>query len=76
LLAIIIPFHVEFTQIAFGKGILPFLFESILHDYLINDLSTENASPSEKFFTNTIEFFEDHCSTTTITLHIRPPILE
>jgi hypothetical protein len=72
----IIPFHVEFTQIGFRRGILSFLFESILHDHLINDLAAENASPSEKFFTNAVEFFEDHGSTTTMTLHIRPPILE
>jgi len=60
-----------------GKGILPSLFESILHDHLVDNLSTENASPSEKLFTYTVEFFEDHGSTTTIALHNnKPPILK
>jgi CobQ-like glutamine amidotransferase family enzyme len=64
-----IPFQVEFTQLSYGKGILTFLLESILQDHFIDDLATENASPSEKFFTNTIELFEDHGSATTIALH-------
>jgi hypothetical protein len=71
-----IPFQVEFTQSAFWKGNLPFLLESIFHDHLINDLATENAPPSEKFFTYTIKFFENHCPTTSVALHNRPPFLE
>jgi len=52
------------------------MLESILQDHLVNDLSTKDASPSEKFFTYTIEFFEDHDPTTTMTLHNKPPIFE
>jgi hypothetical protein len=77
LLAIVrIPFQVKFTQSAFWKGILAFLLDSILHDHLINDLTTENAPPSEKFFADTVEFLENHCPTATAALHIRPPFLE
>jgi len=71
-----IPFQVEFTQSAFWKGNLPFLLESIFHDHLINDLATENAPPSEKFFADTVEFFENHCPTASIALHNRPLFLE
>jgi hypothetical protein len=74
--AIKIPFQVEFTQSVFWKGTLAFLPESVLHDHLINDLATENAPPSEKLFANTVEFFENHCSATSVTLHNRPPFLE
>jgi hypothetical protein len=56
------------------KRISSLLIESILQDHLVNDLSTEDASPSEKLFTNTIEFFEDHGSPTTMTFHNKPPI--
>jgi hypothetical protein len=72
----IIPFQVEFTQLASGKGMSPFLFESILQDHFINDLAAENTSPSEKFFANAVKFFEDHCPTASITLHDEPPILK
>jgi len=66
----------EFIQVAVGKGILRFLFEPILQDHLVNDLTAKNASPPEKFLTNAIEFFEYHCSTAPITLHYRPPLFE
>jgi hypothetical protein len=59
-----------------GKGILSLFFKSILKYHLVNDLSAEDASPSEKFFTYTVEFFVDHDSTTTMTLHNRPPIIK
>jgi hypothetical protein len=62
--------------LALWKGILPFLFQSILHDHLINDLATENAPPSEKFFADTVEFLENHCPTTSVALHNRPPFLK
>jgi hypothetical protein len=65
----IIPFQLEFIQLAFGKGTLPFLFEAIFQDNLINDFTAENASPSEKLFTNSVEFFKNHFSTASITLH-------
>ncbi len=71
-----IPFQVEFTQSAFWKGILPFLLESILHDHLIDDLATENAPPSEKFFADTVEFLENHCPATSVALHDKPPFFE
>jgi hypothetical protein len=71
-----IPFQVEFTQSAFWKGILAFLFEPILQYHVIHDLTTENASPSEKFFANTVKLFENHCSTTSMALHDRPPYLK
>jgi hypothetical protein len=71
-----IPFQVEFTQSVFWKGMLPFLLESVLHDHLINDLTTENAPPSEKLFADTIKFLENHCPTTSVALHNRPPFLE
>jgi hypothetical protein len=58
------------------KGFSSLLIESILQDHLVNDLSTKDASPSEKLFTNTIEFFEDHGSATTMTLHKKPPIVK
>jgi len=71
-----IPFQVEFTPLAFGKGTLTFLLESILQDHFVHDLAAENTSPSEKFFTYAIEFFEYHSSATSITLHDRPPFLD
>jgi hypothetical protein len=66
----------EFIQVVFGKGILRFLFEPILQNDLVNDLAAKNAPPPEKFLTNAIEFFEDHCSTAPITLHHGPPPFE
>jgi len=66
----------EFVELALGKRILTFLIESILQDHLIHDLATENASPSEKFFTYSIEFFEYHCSAASVTLHHRPPLYD
>ncbi len=65
----------EFAELALGKGILTFLLESILQDHLIHDLATENASPSEKLFTYSIEFLEYHCSAAPITLHYGPPFV-
>jgi len=65
-----------FIKFALGKGTLPFLFESILQDNFVNDLTAENASPSEKFLTNAVEFFEYHCSAAPITLHDEPPFPE
>jgi len=59
----------------FGKGTLRFLFEPILQDDLVNDLAAKNASPSEKFLADAIEFFEDHCSSASIALHHGPPLL-
>jgi len=76
LLVIKIPFQVEFTQSVFWKGNLPFLFESILHNYLVNDLAAKNAPPAEKLFANPVEFLKNHFSTTSAALHIRPPIFK
>ena len=42
----------------------------VLQDHPVNDLPAGDASPPEKMFTITIEFFIDHHSTTTITPHI------
>ena len=70
------PSHIKFILSSSGKGVLAFLLESILHDHLINNLATENASPPEKFFAYTVKFFEDHYSATTMTLHFTPPILK
>jgi len=61
---------------SFGRENLSFLLESILHDHFINNLATENASPSKKFFADAVEFFENHCSTTSIALHNKPPFLK
>jgi hypothetical protein len=66
----------EFTELAFRKGILTFLLESILQDHFVHNLAAENASPSEKFFTYPIEFFEYHCSAASIALHNKPPSLD
>jgi len=65
----IIPFQLEFIQLAFGKGALPFLFEAILQNHVINDFATKDAPPSEEFFTNTVKFLKNHFSTASITLH-------
>lgn len=51
------------------KGISTALPESIFKNYLVDDLTAQNAAPSKKFFTGTIEFFEDHNPTTTMTFH-------
>jgi hypothetical protein len=51
------------------KDISPLLPKSIFKDHLVNDLTAQNATPSKKFFTRPIEFFEDHNPTTTMTLH-------
>jgi len=67
----IIPFQVELILLALRKEILPFLLESVLQYYFINDFATEYASPSEKFLADTVEFFENHGTTTTIALHVR-----
>ncbi len=45
------------------------LFKPILQDHLVNNLSTEHAPPPQKFFTDTIEFFEDHNAATSMTFH-------
>lgn len=68
--AIKIPFQVEFTQSAFWKGNLPFLFHSIFHDHLIDDLAAENAPPTEKLFANAVELLKDHFPTTSMALHV------
>jgi len=74
-LPLLIPFHIKFILFSYGKGVLAFLLESILHDHLINDLAAENASPPEEFLAYAIKFFEDHYSATTMALHFTPPIL-
>jgi hypothetical protein len=48
----------------------PPLFDAIFKNDLVNDLSTKDASPSEKFFAYAVEFFEDHDPTATFALHI------
>jgi hypothetical protein len=60
----------------FWEGILRFLFEPILQNNSVNDLAAEDASPSEEFLTNAIKFFEDHCTSTPIAFHDKPPSLE
>jgi hypothetical protein len=42
---------------------------TVLQNHLINNLSTQNASPSQKMLIGTIESFIDHYTTTTMTLH-------
>jgi hypothetical protein len=65
----------EFVQSVCRKGMLLLLFEPILQDNLIHDLAAENASPSEKLFAYSVEFFENHCSAAPIALHDGPPLL-
>jgi hypothetical protein len=65
----------EFIQLVCRKGILLFLFEPILQDNLVNDFTAENTSPSEKLFTNSVEFFEYHFSSAPMALHGIPPLL-
>jgi hypothetical protein len=49
------------------------LSESVLQDYRVNDLSANNASPPQKIFSLTIEFFISHNSTASIAFHGDPP---
>jgi len=42
---------------------------TILQNHLINNLSAQDASPSQEMLTGTIESFTDHHTTTTMTLH-------
>jgi hypothetical protein len=55
--------------VALGRGILSVLTESILKNHLVNNFSAGNASPSKKHFGCTIEFFQDHYTATSQTLH-------
>lgn len=43
--------------------------EPILKDDLVDDLSTDNASPSEKILAISIEFFIDHHPTAAMAPH-------
>jgi hypothetical protein len=63
------PSKTKSTLTTLLKGILTFLSKSILKDYLVYDLATQNTAPPEKFFTRAIEFFVDHNPTTTVTFH-------
>lgn len=51
------------------KGISPLLPNSIFKDDLVNDFTAQDAAPPKEFLTRSIEFFEDHNPTTTMTLH-------
>jgi hypothetical protein len=62
------PSKIENESVS-GKGISTFLFQPILKDHLINDLSTKDTSPSEKFFADTIKFFVNHITTTSMAFH-------
>jgi hypothetical protein len=52
-----------------GQGISPLLLMPIFQDQLVNDLSAEDASPSKKFFTYTVELLIDHNPATSMTFH-------
>jgi hypothetical protein len=41
----------------------------ILQDHLVNDVSTNNASPPEKFSIFTIEFFINHGTIASVAFH-------
>jgi len=43
---------------------------AVFQDHRVNNLSTEDASPSEKFFAVPIEFFVGHRPTAPLTSHI------
>ena len=63
----LVPSGITFSH---SSSILPAnLHLTVLQNYLINNLSTQNASPSQKMFIGTIESFIDHYTTTTMTLH-------
>jgi hypothetical protein len=49
---------------------LPMVRALVLQDHLVNDLSTEDAFPTEEKFAITIKLFIDHHSTATTTPHI------
>jgi hypothetical protein len=70
------PSKIDFCVPIPWKGFLSALFKAIFKDHLVNDLSTKDASPPEKFLTDTVEFFEDHDSTATMALHRKPPFFE
>ena len=48
---------------------LCFLRESILQNYLIDNLSAENASPAKELLLRTVKFLIDHDTTATMTPH-------
>jgi hypothetical protein len=67
----VIP-HLVSSGITFSPSfsILPAnLRLTILQNHLINNLSTQNASPSQEMLIGTIESFIDHHTTTTMTFH-------
>jgi hypothetical protein len=45
------------------------LAESILQDDLVNNLSAKDTSPPEKFLSDSVEFFINHCPLATVTFH-------
>ena len=51
-----------------GKDL--FLLVTVLKDDGVNDFTTKNASPSEKFFRISVEFFIIHDPTAFLTLHL------
>jgi hypothetical protein len=51
------------------EGDLPFLFNPILEDDLVNDLPAKNASPSGEFLTDSVKFLKYHYTTTSMTSH-------
>jgi hypothetical protein len=55
------------------KG-LPFPSISILRNHLINDLSTENASPAVKLSLFRVEFLINHFPTAAMTPHTATPV--
>ena len=52
---------------------LRFLRESILQNYLIDNLSAEYASPAKELFLRPVKFFIDHDTTATMTPHTNLP---
>jgi hypothetical protein len=57
-----------------GKKGLPFPSSSILRNHLINNLSTENASPPVKLFLFPVEFLINHFPTAAMALHVATPV--
>jgi hypothetical protein len=63
----LVPSGITFSH---SSSILPAnLHLTVLQNYLINNLSTQNTSPSQKMFIRPIESFIDHYTTTTMALH-------
>ena len=57
----------------FGIGAWLLLTKSILKNHLVNNIPAGNTSPSKKHFGCAVEFFQDHYTTASLTLHLNPP---